>query len=73
MNILIHKREKKLKMILKKTFIKYLVTDFMEKQWKMYEIVWDWNWSKNMNIKIIQKQSYETFGGIHKSYENCHG
>ena len=32
------KREKRLRRTWKKTSINYLVTHFMEKQWKMYEI-----------------------------------
>ena len=37
--ILLLKNEIRLKLILKKTSINYLITHFMEKQWKMYEIV----------------------------------
>ena len=38
---LLLKNEILLKKNLKKTSIKYLITHFMEKQWKMYEIVKD--------------------------------
>ena len=70
--VLIHKREIRLKMILKKIFYKLLNNAFNGKIMENVRNRLRLESIKNYENKKIKKQQFKlTFSGIHKSYENC--